>query len=221
MDFPVPANHTVKLKECEKRDTYLDFARELKKLQNMKVTIMPNVIGTICTVTEGLVLVLEDLEKNRTSRNHPNYCIIEIGQNTDKSPGGMLSLKLHWENITERCYLKLKREQIIMIYIYIYIYKFIYAYIYAYIFIYMQIYAHIYKPPHTHVYIYICVCVCVCCSPQNIGIRTGGLGNRKTSVDHQNYSIVKFGEHIQKSPGYLRRLAVNQTPVRSHQLMLM
>ena len=31
MDFAVPADHRVKLKESEKRDMYLDLARELKK----------------------------------------------------------------------------------------------------------------------------------------------------------------------------------------------
>ena len=31
VDFAVPANHRIKLKECEKRDKYLDLARELKK----------------------------------------------------------------------------------------------------------------------------------------------------------------------------------------------
>ena len=31
MDFAVPANHRVKLKECEKRDKYIDLAREMKK----------------------------------------------------------------------------------------------------------------------------------------------------------------------------------------------
>ena len=30
-DFAVPADHRIKLKECEKRDKYLDLARELKK----------------------------------------------------------------------------------------------------------------------------------------------------------------------------------------------
>ena len=40
VDFAVSADHRIKLKECEKKDKYLDFARELKKLWNMKVTIM-------------------------------------------------------------------------------------------------------------------------------------------------------------------------------------
>ena len=32
IDFAVPADHRIKLKECEKRDKYLDLARELKKI---------------------------------------------------------------------------------------------------------------------------------------------------------------------------------------------
>ena len=51
----VPADHSVKFKECEKRDKYLNLARELKKLWNMKVTIIPIVIGALGTVTKGLV----------------------------------------------------------------------------------------------------------------------------------------------------------------------
>ena len=31
VDFAVPAEHSVKLKECEKKDKYLDLAKELKK----------------------------------------------------------------------------------------------------------------------------------------------------------------------------------------------
>ena len=37
--------HRIKLKEREKKDKYLDLARELKKLWNMQVTIKPIVIG--------------------------------------------------------------------------------------------------------------------------------------------------------------------------------
>ena len=44
VDFAVPTDHRIKLKECEKRDKYLDLARELKKLWNLKVTIIPIVI---------------------------------------------------------------------------------------------------------------------------------------------------------------------------------
>ena len=62
MDFAVLAHHRVKLKENEKKDKYLDFARELKKLCNMKVTFIPIVIGAFGTVTKGLVQGLADSE---------------------------------------------------------------------------------------------------------------------------------------------------------------
>ena len=62
MDFAVPADHRVKLKKSEKKDKYLDFAKELKKLWNMKVTKLPIIIGALGTVTKGLVQELEDLE---------------------------------------------------------------------------------------------------------------------------------------------------------------
>ena len=62
VDFAVPADHRINLKENEKKDKYLDLARELKKLWNMKVTIVPIVNGTLGTITEGLLRGLEDLE---------------------------------------------------------------------------------------------------------------------------------------------------------------
>ena len=62
VDFAVPADNRIKLKEYEKKDKYLDLARELKKLWNMKVRIIPIVIGAFGTVTKGLLKGLEDLE---------------------------------------------------------------------------------------------------------------------------------------------------------------
>ena len=58
----MPADYWVKLKESEKKDKYLDLARELKKLWNMQVKIIPIVIGAFGTVTKGLLKGLEDLE---------------------------------------------------------------------------------------------------------------------------------------------------------------
>ena len=46
----------------EKKDRYLYHGRELKKLWNMKVTIIPIVIGVLGTVTKGLIKGLKDLE---------------------------------------------------------------------------------------------------------------------------------------------------------------
>ena len=62
VDFAVPADHRIKSKECEKKDKYLDLARELKKLWNMKVTIVPIVIGAFRTVIKGLLKGLGELE---------------------------------------------------------------------------------------------------------------------------------------------------------------
>ena len=58
----VPADHRINLKENEKKDKYLDLARELQKLRNMKVTIVPIVTGALGTITKGLLKGLEDLE---------------------------------------------------------------------------------------------------------------------------------------------------------------
>ena len=52
----------IKLKKCEKKEKYLDLARELKKLWNTKMTIIPIVIDALGTVTQGLLKGLEDLE---------------------------------------------------------------------------------------------------------------------------------------------------------------
>ena len=51
------------MKESKKKDKYLNFAREfLKKLWNLKVTIIPIVIGAFATVNKGSLKGLEDLE---------------------------------------------------------------------------------------------------------------------------------------------------------------
>ena len=62
VDFAVLADHRIKLKESEKSDKYLDLARELKKLWNMKVIIIPIVIGAFGTVTKELLKGQGDLD---------------------------------------------------------------------------------------------------------------------------------------------------------------
>ena len=54
-------DHRINLKKSEKKDKYLDLAIELKKLWNMKVTIVPIVIGVLGTITKGLLKGLGDL----------------------------------------------------------------------------------------------------------------------------------------------------------------
>ena len=43
----VPGDHYVKMTESEKIDKYLDRARELRKLGNMKVKFVPIIIGAL------------------------------------------------------------------------------------------------------------------------------------------------------------------------------
>ena len=52
MDFAVSVDSIVKSEESEeKKNKYLNLARELKKLWNMKVTVIPILIGALGTVT--------------------------------------------------------------------------------------------------------------------------------------------------------------------------
>ena len=55
MDFAVPSDHRVKLRETKKKDKYLNLARELKKTSNIKVTFIPVVIGAFSTGTGDLI----------------------------------------------------------------------------------------------------------------------------------------------------------------------
>ena len=67
VDFTVPTDHRIKLKESDKKDKYLDLAREKerKKLWNINVTIIPIMNGAFDTVNKGLSKGLEDLEVGR------------------------------------------------------------------------------------------------------------------------------------------------------------
>ena len=52
----------------EKKDKYLDLARELKKIWNRRVTIIPIVIGVFGTVTKGLLKGLESIQTTTSLR---------------------------------------------------------------------------------------------------------------------------------------------------------
>ena len=87
VDFELQADHRLKFLKTEKRDEYLDIAWELKKQWNMQVTVMPIVVRALGTIPEELVKVLEDLETRGQIKDHQDYRITKIGQNTEKSPG--------------------------------------------------------------------------------------------------------------------------------------
>ena len=114
MDFIVPADHRIKLKECEKKDKYLDFARELKKLWSMKVTIIPIVIGAFDTVTKGLLKGLGDLEVDGRVETIQTTALLRtarILRRVLETWGDLLSLKLHWKTISISWQEKLSRSK--------------------------------------------------------------------------------------------------------------
>ena len=103
VDFAVPVDHRINLKECAKKDKYLDLARELKKLWNMKVTIVPIVIDAFGTITKGLLKGLEDLEVGGQVETIQMTALLRtarILRRVLETWGDLLSLKLQWKTIS-------------------------------------------------------------------------------------------------------------------------
>ena len=86
MDFAVQANHRVKLKENEKKDKFLDLARELKKQWNMKVIVIPIVIGDLCTVIKGLVQGLGELNIKRRVETIQTTALLKSARILKRAP---------------------------------------------------------------------------------------------------------------------------------------
>ena len=101
VDFAVPSDHRIKLKECEKRDKYFDLARELKKkLWSMKVTIIPIVIGSFDSVTKGLFKGREYLEvgcRVETIQTSALLKTARILRRVLETWGDLMSLNLQWK----------------------------------------------------------------------------------------------------------------------------
>ena len=99
VDFAVLADHRIKLKECEKKDKYLDLARELKNLWNMKVTIVPIAIGAFGTVTKRLLKGLENLKVGGRVEIIQTTTLLRTTRILGRvlKTWNLLSLKLHWK----------------------------------------------------------------------------------------------------------------------------
>ena len=102
VDFAVPADYRIKLKESEKKNKYFDLARELKKLSNMKGTTIPIVIGAFCAVTKGLLKGLEDLKVRGRVELIQTITLLRtarILRRVLETWRDLLSLKLQWKTI--------------------------------------------------------------------------------------------------------------------------
>ena len=76
-DFAVRVDHRVIIQEAKKKDKYLDLAWELWKLWNMKVTVIPIVIGTLRTVPTSCTRLAGRVGHQRMNRDHPSYSIVK------------------------------------------------------------------------------------------------------------------------------------------------
>ena len=92
LDLVVSADHWVKLKESEKKDKYLDLARELEKTMEHESDGDTNCNWYARYIHQRTDKGTGRLGNKRTSRDHPNDSIIKIGQHTKKSPGDLRRL---------------------------------------------------------------------------------------------------------------------------------
>ena len=80
VDFGVLADHRVKLKESEKRDRYLDQAKELKKTVEHQSDCDTNCNWCTRNSHHRTGAGIGGLRNNRMSADHLNYSMVEISQ---------------------------------------------------------------------------------------------------------------------------------------------
>ena len=88
MYFAVPADHTLRIKESEKRNEYQDLARELK---GMKYESNGD-SNRNWRRHQRFGIGTRGLGNKWISVDHPDYIIIKISKNTEKSPGDLKRL---------------------------------------------------------------------------------------------------------------------------------
>ena len=89
MDFVVPADYSERKR---KSDKYLDQARKLKKSMEHESDGDTNCNWGTRYSHQRIGTGTGRLEKKRKIRDHPNYSIVEINQNTKESPGDLKRL---------------------------------------------------------------------------------------------------------------------------------
>ena len=89
LDVVVQADHIVKLKESEKRDKYLDLARELKKTVEHECDVYTNCNWCSWNSHRRINKGPGRLGNLRTRGHHQNKYIIENDPNTEKSSGDL------------------------------------------------------------------------------------------------------------------------------------
>ena len=86
VDFTVQAYHRIKFKKYEKKHKYLDLARELKKTMKHEHDDYTNCDRCFWYSNYRIIKGTGGFVGKRMSGDHPNYSLIENGQNTEKCP---------------------------------------------------------------------------------------------------------------------------------------
>ena len=100
-------------RKWKKKGKYLDVAGKLKKLCNMKATVII-VIGTLGTITKGFVKGLEDLVikgREETIQTKALLRSARIRRKVLETCGDLMSPRLEWKNITKHWGEKLSRTK--------------------------------------------------------------------------------------------------------------
>ena len=101
MNFAVPADHKVKLKESEKKDKYLDLARELKKTVEYESDGYNN--SNWCSLYSHQKWAQEDLKITGWIENIQTTALLRSARilwRDLETWGDLLSLKLQWKTIS-------------------------------------------------------------------------------------------------------------------------
>ena len=102
-NFTISDDHRVKLKEGEKEINTLILLENSKKLWNMKVTVVPIVIGTLDTVNRWLVQGMEELEIRGCAETIQTIALLRSVKilSVLETWWDFQSLKLLWETISK------------------------------------------------------------------------------------------------------------------------
>ena len=102
MDFGVLVDRRVKLKESKTRYKYWNIARELNKLWNMKVMVIPIVTGALGTVTiENYSLILmspQELPEHVEPSTFEYFRVLSLGWKCSKSMLMLNFFRPHFSN---------------------------------------------------------------------------------------------------------------------------
>ena len=85
-------DHRVKLKEYKKRDKYLNLAKGLEKTMDHESDDYTNCNWCSWYSHQRIGTRTGGLRNNGIGEDCPNYSIVEIDQNTEKSPGDLRRL---------------------------------------------------------------------------------------------------------------------------------